>query len=96
MQEGMMDQSLPQGEKQMRLISSHNLVPMNRNLEPKHLSRALKIAKGEHRPVLREDQEDRIEEKTKEKTDQISESRPMEKKISKKDFEEPEEKKEKQ
>lgn len=38
------------GVKQSRLISSHNVVPMNRNLLPRHLDRAIKIAKGEFTP----------------------------------------------
>jgi len=38
-----------QGVRQDRLISTHNMVPMNKDLEPKHLAKAIAIAKGEGR-----------------------------------------------
>jgi hypothetical protein len=37
--------------QQSRLISSHNIIPANRDLKPRHLDRAIKIAKGEFTPT---------------------------------------------
>jgi hypothetical protein len=40
------DPIISQSQKQARLISTHNVVPTDRDLEQKHLDRAIKRASG--------------------------------------------------